>query len=221
MIFPSHFRKSRLILVMMLISEHYDIIKEAYDKPIEKQEKLKPVTVSLKDNSIFAYVPRKFAWIERLQIREIIEDLLKYDIIKESCSPYCSRIVPVRKRNGNLRLCVDLRLLNDRIVKQKYLFSVIEDCLSWLVNKSIFTLLDLKESFHAIPISPKFTKYFSFATPDGQYTRKYVKLPFGYSESPAEFQKRLLCVLGPLIRRDEVLIYVDNILIPTEPWMKI
>jgi len=72
----------------------------------------------------------------------------------------------------------------------------------------------LKESFHAIPISPEFTKYFSFATPDGQY--EYVKLPFGYSESSAEFQKRLLCVLGTLIRQDEVLVYVDDILIPTE-----
>jgi len=85
-----------------------------------------------------------------------------------------------------------------------------------LVNKSVFTLLDLKENFQAIPISPKFTKYFSFATPDGQYTRKYVKLPFGYSESPAEFQKRLLRVIESLIRQSEVLVYVDDILITTE-----
>ena len=72
----------------------------------------------------------------------------------------------------------------------------------------------MKESCHAIPISPEFTKYLSFATPERQY--EYVKLPFGYSESPAEFQKRLLRVLGILIRQDEVLVYVDNILIPTE-----
>jgi len=112
-----------------IVKRTYDIIKESYDERIEKRKELESVTVSLKDNSIFAYVLRKFVWTERLQIREII-DLLKHDIIKESCSPYCSRIVPVRKRNGNLRLCVDLRLLNDRIVKQKYPFPVIEDCLS-------------------------------------------------------------------------------------------
>ena len=83
-------------------------------------------------------------------------------------------------------------------MKQKYPFSVIEDCLAPLANKSVFTLLDLNGSFHAIPISAEFTKYFSFATSDGQY--EYVKLPFGYSEFPAEFQKRLLRVLGPLLR---------------------
>jgi len=44
----------------------YDIVKEAYDEPVKKQEKLEPVTVSLKDNSIFAYAARKFAWTERL-----------------------------------------------------------------------------------------------------------------------------------------------------------
>ena len=45
----------------------YNIVKDSYDKPIEKREELEPVTVSLKDNSIFAYAPRKFAWTERLQ----------------------------------------------------------------------------------------------------------------------------------------------------------
>ena len=95
-------------------------------------------------------------------------------------------------------------------MKQKYSFPVIEDYLSRIANKSVFTLLDLKESFHAIPIFPEFIKYFSFATLDGQY--EYVKLPFEYSE----FQKRLLRVLGSLIRQDEVLVYVDDILIPTE-----
>ena len=99
-------------------------------------------------------------------------------------------------------------------MKQKYPFPVIEECLSQLLNKNVFTLLDLKENFHAIPISPKFTKYFFFATPDGQY--KYVKLLFRYSESPAEFQKRLLRVIESLIRQSEVLVYVDDILITTE-----
>lgn len=63
------------------------------------------VKVSLKDDSTYAYAPRRFAWSERMQIREIIDDLLARDIIKTSTSPYCARIVPVRKKNGTLRLC--------------------------------------------------------------------------------------------------------------------
>lgn len=99
-------------------------------------------------------------------------------------------LVPVRKRNGKLRLCVDLRPLNNRVEKQKYPFPLIEDCLTRLGNKSVFNLLDLKDSFHHIKVHPDHTKYFAFATPDGQF--EYTRLPFGYCESPAEFQKRLI-----------------------------
>jgi len=95
-------------------------------------------------------------------------------------------------------LCVNLRPLNSRIHKQKYPFPVIEDCLARLSNKSVFTLLDLKDSFHQIKVEDGSTKYFTFATP-GQY--KYWYLPFGYAEAPAEFQKRLLHVLQPLVRK--------------------
>jgi hypothetical protein len=122
--------------------------------------------------------------------------------------------VPVRKKNGDLRLCIDLRPLNARVIKQKYPFPVIEDCLSRLSNKSVFTLLDLRDGFHQIKVHPEDTKFFAFATPDGQY--EYTKLPFGYSEAPAEFQKRIVQILQPLIRQDKVLVYIDDILIVTD-----
>jgi len=111
-------------------------------------------------------------------------------------------------------MCVDLRPLNSRIVKQKYPFPNIEDCISRLYNKSVFTLLDLKDSFHQIRVHENSTKYFSFATPEGQFEYNY--LPFGYSEAPAEFQKRILQILNPLVRQEKLIVYMDDILIPTE-----
>jgi len=78
-----------------------------------------------------------------------------------------------------------LRPLNERVAKQNYPFPLIEDCLSSrLGNKSVFTLLDLKDRFHLIKIHPDYQKYFAFATPDGQF--EFIRLSFGYSEAPAE-----------------------------------
>lgn len=57
-------------------------------------------------------------------------------------------------------------------------------------------------------------KYFSFATPDGQF--EYRCLPFGYSEAPAEFQKRLIQILSPLVREDRIIVYMDDVLIASE-----
>ena len=169
------------------------------------------VKINLKDMSEYAYAPRRFAHAERLQIRKIIDDLLTRKIIKPSVSPYCARLVPVRKKDGSMRLCVDLRPLNQRIIKQKFPFPNIEDCLSRLGDKRVFTLLDLKDGFHQIRVHPDYTKYFSFATPDGQY--EYIRLPFGFSEAPAEFQKHVVQILQPLIREDKVIVYIDDIMI--------
>jgi len=120
----------------------------------------------------------------------------------------------VRKKNGKIRMCIDLRQLNSRVAKQKYPFPNIEDCVSRLYNRSVFTLLDLKDSFHQIKVDSNSTKYFSFATAEGQFEYNY--LPFGYSEAPAEFQKRILQILNPLIRQEKIIVYMDDILIPTE-----
>lgn len=172
------------------------------------------VRVKLKDKSVYSYAPRRFAVVQREQIREIIEDLLARDIIQPSVSSYCARVVPVRKKNGSMRMCVDLRPLNNRVEKQRYPFPLIEDCLLRLSNKKVFTVLDLKDGFHQIKVHPEDTKYFSFATPDGQY--EYKRLPFGFSESPAEFQKRLVNILKDLIREDKVIVYIDDIMIASE-----
>jgi len=78
----------------------------------------------------------------------------------------------------------------------------------------VYTLLDLKDGFYQLKLEKDSTKYFAFATPDGQF--EYTRLPFGYSEASAEFQKRIIQVLNSLIREDKIIIYMDDILIPSE-----
>jgi hypothetical protein len=122
--------------------------------------------------------------------------------------------VPVKKKNGLTRLCVDFWPLNSRVAKQKYPFPVIEECLSRVNNKLVLTKLDIKDGFHHLKVHPEHTKFFAFATPDGQY--EYTRLPFGYCEAPAEFQKRLMDILRPLIREDKIVVYMDDILIASD-----
>lgn len=112
------------------------------------------VKVALEDDSLYAFNPRRFAWSERLQIKEITDDLLKRNI-KHSTSPYCARVVPIRKKNGSIRLCIDLRPLNSRVIKQHYPFPNTEDCLSRLNDMTVFSILDLKDGFHHIKIHPE------------------------------------------------------------------
>lgn len=191
-----------------------DLLCNAENLELDQVNEDHKVRIHLKDESIYAYAPRRVAFAERKQIREITDDLLARGIIKPSNSPYYARIVPVKKQNGSMRLCVDLRPLNSHVIKQKYPFPLIEDCIARLGNKKVFTLLDLKDGFHQIKVREDHTKYFAFATPDRQY--EYTYLPFGFCESPAEFQRRIVNILSSLIREEKVVVYIDDIMIATE-----
>lgn len=194
--------------------ELINLLKEIENTQIQKIDDDYMVRVHLEDNSLYQYTPCRLAYSERKELQEIIDDLLKRKIIKLSTSEYSARIVPIRRKNGKLRICADLRPLNHRIFRQKYPFPIIEDYLTRLADKKVFTVLDLKDGFHQIKVHPDDTKYFSFVTPDGKY--EYTRLPFGYSEAPAEFQKRILIIPDSFVRDNEVLIYMDDILIPSE-----
>jgi len=200
---PWNFRQDLLSLLREIDNAEIQSLKEEYY-----------VRVHLKDNSLFRYAPRRMSFAEKAQLEDITNDLLTRGIIKPSISPYCARVVLVNKQNGQKRMCVDLRPLNQRISAQKYPFPIIEDQIDQLHGKRVFTKLDLKDGFHQIDIHPDDTKYFAFATHKGQY--EFVKLPFGYSEAPAEFQKRILYALRSLIQNNKVLVYIDDILIATE-----
>ncbi|XP_011701332.1 PREDICTED: uncharacterized protein K02A2.6-like [Wasmannia auropunctata] len=196
--------------VTVRLREVFEEVEKAAVQPVEDGYCAK---VYLKDES-FRYAPRRMSVTEKVELDRIIDDLLMRKIIKPSVSPYCSRVVLVTKRNGSKRMCVDLRALNQRIYQQKYPFPIIEDQLSQLYGKRIFTKLDLKDGFHQIAIHPDCTKYFSFATHNGQF--EFRKLPFGFSEAPAEFQKRINGIFRDLIRAGRVLVYMDDLLIATE-----
>lgn len=88
--------------------------------------------------------------MEKRELMEITDDLLKRGIIKPSISPYCSRVVLVPKHNGTNRMCVDLRQLNQRIFSQKYPFPLIENQIDQLNGKRYYTKLDLRDGYHQI-----------------------------------------------------------------------
>ena len=48
------------------------------------------------------------------EVRNHLQEMLKLDAIRRSCSPWPSAIVLVRKKNGKLRFCIDLRKLNSK-----------------------------------------------------------------------------------------------------------
>ena len=120
-------------------------------------------------------------------------------------------MVPVVKPNGSIRICVDLKRLNNEIEREKYPIPTVEDIVHKLNKSSVFSKLDAKSGFHQIPLDESSAKLTTFITPFGRFY--FNRLPFGISSAPEIFQRIMENIVGDI---DGVICYFDDILIHTK-----
>ncbi|KAL0850636.1 hypothetical protein ABMA28_012390 [Loxostege sticticalis] len=181
--------------------------------PIRKV-KTGTLNIRLKDPSrIVQRRPYRLASVEKEKVNIIIDDLKAKGIIRDSCSPFASPILLVKKKNGDDRLCVDYRELNSNTIRDNYPLPLIQDQINILGSAKYFTTLDMESGFHQIPINEESIEKTAFVTPDGQY--EYVTMPFGLCNSPSVYQRAINKALGDY--KDKIaLVYIDDVLIPSE-----
>ena len=88
----------------------------------------------------------------RPQIEDEIRRLIKLGILVESQSPHCSNMVIVRKKNGSIRLCCDMRLVNGRTVPIGYKGADMQYVLNRATKSRYKSLIDLRGYFHQLPV---------------------------------------------------------------------
>ena len=162
------------------------------------------------------YVPFKeqYRWIPPHQYEEVrkhLNEMLEIGAIRKSNSPWASAVVLVRKKDGSLRFCIDLRKLNARTVKDAYSLPRIEDSLDSLNSSCIFTSIDLKAGYWQVEMDPQSIPLTAFTVgPLGFY--ECVKMPFGLTNAPATFQRLMETCLGDL-HLNWCIIYLDDVVI--------
>lgn len=172
------------------------------------------MSIILTDDVPVCQRSRRLAFSEKQEVEKQIEQWLQEGIIEHSCSAYSSPLVVCRKKNGDMRLCVDYRKLNKKTVKDKYPLPIIEEVLDNLSNSKVFTTLDLKNAFFHVEVEEHSRKYTSFRTDTHQF--QFVKVPFGLTNSPSTFQRYVNTVFRDLLKDGTVIIYLDDIIIPAE-----
>ncbi|PIK36476.1 hypothetical protein BSL78_26694 [Apostichopus japonicus] len=83
--------------------------------------------IKLNDERPFRERSRRLALSDLNDLRAHLHQLLDIKIIQESRSQYASPIVIVRKKNGDIRLCVDYRKLNARTLPDQYAVPLVQE----------------------------------------------------------------------------------------------
>ncbi len=92
------------------------------------------------------------AWQEH-KVRQEIQQMLDEGIKTPSTSPWTSPVVPVKKKDGSLRLCVDYRKLNSVTQEDRYPMPRVDETLEKLGRASYKSSLDLRSHPRLLPSS--------------------------------------------------------------------
>ena len=145
------------------------------------------------------------------EVKTQLQEMLDLGATRPSNSPWASAIVLVRKKDGRLRFCIDLRKLNNRTVKDAYSLPRIESILDSLGGAQIFSTLDLKAGYWQVEMAEECKAYTAFTCgPLGFY--ECDTMPFGATNAPATFQRLMHDCLGEL-NMNWCIVYLDDIII--------
>lgn len=142
----------------------------------------------------------------------MVEELKSADVIEESASPFVSPVLLIRKKNHEMRMCMDYRAVNKATVKDKYPLPLIDDQLDRLQGQKFFTSLDLYNGYYQIPVAKDSREKTAFITRECQY--QFKKMPFGLCNAPSKFQRLMNLILGNM-RYDVAMAYLDDVIIPS------
>jgi hypothetical protein len=129
-------------------------------------------------------------------------------IIPLRYSNWVANLVPVRKKSGEIRLCVNFRNLNRRSRKDNYPLPNMEHILQRVTGMARISMIDGFSGYNQISVIPEDREKMAFTTPWGTFM--YAKMPFGLMNAGETFQRAMdIAFIG---EKDKfVIIYLDDI----------
>lgn len=144
-------------------------------------------------------------------VKKELERMENLGVISRVNEPteWCAGMVPVPKKNGQVRICVDLTRLNKSVQRERHQLPAVEQVLAQLTGAKVFSKLDANSGFWQIPLAPESALLTTFITPFGRYC--FHRLPFGITSAPEHFNRRISDILtgaqGVVSMTDDILVF--------------
>ena len=175
------------VLLIGLLKEYKDVFAWAYDEMpgldpslVVHRLNIAPGTVPVKQGQ------RLFRPEVEVQIKQEIEKLLSAGFIKPIEHPtWLANIVPVRKKNGQIRVCVDFRDLNKACPKDDFPLPNIDTLVDVTAGHELFSFMDGFSGYNQIKMARGDAERTAFRTPVGNFY--YTVMPFGLKNAGATY----------------------------------
>ena len=181
--------------------------------PIDDQPcGLPPITFSLREGAKPHYAPpRRLSPADHEFVEAQVREWRALGIVEPTNSPWSAQAVVATRADGKRRLCFNYRRLNDATVRTHWPLPIIPELLNFFRGKRFYSKWDMASGYLQVALSQTTQDLVAFSTASGSYT--FTRLPFGPTNGPSEFQRRLQEALADL--RD-VRNYLDDTTVASE-----
>uniref|UniRef100_A0A2N9F261 Integrase catalytic domain-containing protein n=1 Tax=Fagus sylvatica TaxID=28930 RepID=A0A2N9F261_FAGSY len=145
-----------------------------------------------------------------LKIKEEVEKQLKAGFLSTvTYSDWVANIVPVPKKDGKVRMCVDYRDLNRASPKDNFPLPHIDTLVDNTATNAVFSFMDGFSGYNQIKMAEEDKSKTAFVTHWGTFV--YDVMPFGLKNAGATYQRAMVTLFHDMIHH-EIEVYVDDMI---------
>jgi hypothetical protein len=144
---------------------------------------------------------RKMSDDKVIAVKSEVQRLLDATVIREVIYPkWLANTVPVKKKNGKWRMCIDFTDLNKATPKDNYPLPRMDQVVDSAANAVIMSLLDCFSGYHQCWMAKEDEEKTSFITPFGTFC--FVRMPEGLKNAGSTFTRMIGTVFKPQIGKN-------------------
>ena len=121
--------------------------------------------------------------LKKLQDQDIIEK------VTNQPTPWISPIVATPKKDGGIRICVNMREANQAIERERHTMPTLQDFKAEVNEAKFFSKIDLKQAYYQLELDEESRFITTFTTHEGLY--QYKRLNYGTNSAAEIFQNVL------------------------------
>ena len=154
--------------------------------------------------------PYRMSPAELRELKAQLEELLSKGFIQPSISPWGAPVLFVKKKYGNLRLCIDYRQLNRVTIRNQYPLPRIDELFDQLQGSRAYSKIDLRSGYHQLRVQENDVSKTAFRTRYGHY--ELLVMPFELTNAPTAFMDLMNRVFSPYLDKF-VIVFIEDILV--------